>query len=394
MTVTGPSTGQAIAAGRPVAAPPPAYHTGAVVLWLIAALLPALLTANPFYLLLLLLGVGGAYGGLGRARAEQPGWGSLLKMSLLLVLFSIIFNLLLVNVGRTPLLALPELRWTVGPADRPTTLLRLGGQITLESLAFGLSRGLALLAVLLVFATFNLLIDHYQLLRSLPRFLYQSAIVLSIAITFIPQMVLAQREIRQAQALRGHRFRRLRDLLPLFLTLLAEGLERSLTLAESMEARGFARRAAADQALSPLLSRGLIALALALLLAGAFGRGLTGYQAVGNAGLGLGGLLLAGTLWRLGRGVQRSRYRRELWRRADTLLAASAGLTAGLIALTWLTDRAALIFYPYPQISLPPFRPLLGLACLLTIGPALAGKLSQRGSQRGAPEGLQRGAHD
>lgn len=357
----------------------PPYHTGAIVLWLIGALLPALLTQNPLYLLLLLVGVGLTYRSLGNLRKEQPGWGNLLKFSLVLVLLSVVFNMLLVNVGRTPLFPLPEFRWTVGPEAKPTTLLRLGGQVTLESVAFGFSRGLGLMVILVIFATFNILIDYYQLLRGMPRFLYQSAIVLSIAITFIPQMVVAQREIREAQALRGHRFRGLRDLLPLFITLLAEGLERSLTLAESMEARGFSRGDMQDgtpaQAISaPLLLNGSIALALALILVGAFGRSMADFQLAGSISLGLGGLLLAGTLWKIGRSIQRSRYRRELWRRQDWLLAATAAASICLILFVRFNDRAALIFYPYPRFSLPEFNPLLGLACLLPIAPTLANR--------------------
>ena len=74
--------------------------------------------------------------------------------------------------------------------------------------------------------------------------------VTSIAITFVPQTVTRFTEIREAQALRGHRVRRIGDLLPLIIPLLAGGMERSMDLAEAMEARGYGRPGA-TRALRP-----------------------------------------------------------------------------------------------------------------------------------------------
>lgn len=347
------------------------YHSTAWLVWLVAALLPALLTKNPFYLLLAILVVGVTYARLGRGQAAGQGWQVFLRVGLVLVVVSLLFNLLFVRAGATPIFTLPELRWENSSQVRPLTVLSVGGTVTLESLVYGLSNGLGLMTILLTFATFNSLVDHYQLLRSTPRFMYQSAIVMSIAITFIPHMVVALREIREAQTLRGHRVRRIRDLLPLFVALLAEGLERSLTLAESMEARGFAGQRSGAGRARGLLFNALIALALLLLAGGAFARSYFAGETPGGLAILAGGLLLVGVLWWLGRSVQRSRYRRDLWRRQDTLLVlASAGTSLVLLA-TWITQRAALIFYPYPRVAWPPFTPIVGLALLLLATPAL-----------------------
>ena len=115
----------------------------------------------------------------------------------------------------------------------------IGGPITLEGLLYGLSGGASLFAVLLVFATFNLALDSHRLLRWLPSGLYQAGLVVSIALSFIPQLMSSLQEIREAQRVRGHQFRGVRDWIPLFVPLITTALERSLTLAESMEARGF-----------------------------------------------------------------------------------------------------------------------------------------------------------
>ena len=349
-------------------------HTRALVLWLMAALLPALLTKNPVYLLLIVAATGFTYRRLVELGPAREGWGSFLKLGLILVALSTLFNVLFVSVGATLLISLPEYQLAVGPEVQRLILLRIGGPITLESLAYGLSTGLALMAVLVVFATFNALVDHYQLLRTMPRFLYQSAIVLSIAITFIPQMMVAQREIRQAQALRGHRFRGVRDLLPLFITLLAEGLERSLSLAESMEARGFGNSPGTPSPAPALAIRGLIALALALLLTGLVARAY--FAAMPWPGLLLallGGGLLVWSLRLVGRRTRRSRYRRDLWRRQDSFVAGAALLSLLITGGIWLGRREAFIFYPYPRFAWPDFEPLLGLALLLIAAPALSG---------------------
>jgi len=215
------------------------FHPKAWGLWLLAALAAAVLTQNPFYLLVVILAAGVNYRSLGRESLTAQHWGTFLRIGLALVLFSLFFNLLTANAGDTPLFTLPALRWTITSPDQQSAVVQIGGTVTLEGLVYSLTNALGLMAVLTVFATFNTLVDHYQLLRSTPRFLYQSAIVASIAVTFVPQMVVAQREIREAQALRGHRFQGIRDLPPLFIALLTEGLERSITLAESMDARGF-----------------------------------------------------------------------------------------------------------------------------------------------------------
>jgi hypothetical protein len=162
------------------------YHPKTWGLWLLAALLPVVLTKNPFYLLVAILAVAANYLSLGRNAPTAQGWGSFLRLGLILVFFSIAFNLLFVSAGDTVLFTLPQLRWRVTSLAQQPVLMQIGGQVTLESLIYGFTTGLALIGVLVTFATFNTLVDHYQLLRSIPRFLYQSAIVASIGITFVP----------------------------------------------------------------------------------------------------------------------------------------------------------------------------------------------------------------
>jgi energy-coupling factor transport system permease protein len=343
------------------------FHTTTWLLWLLAALLPTLLSKNPWYMLLLLAVAGADYYLLGRDSPVAQSWGFFLRLGLFLVVFSVAFNLLFSSYGATELFQLPRWRLTSGRA----IIFQIGGPVTLEGLAYGLANGLSLMAILMTLATFNTLVDHYLLLRSIPRFLYQTAVIISIAVTFVPLMVVAQREIREAQALRGHRFRGLRDLLPLFVALLVEGLERAIGLAESMEARGFGGRPGASAVRRELLFRAAIAFSLFILLTGAFALAYFPFKWPGGllAAVGAGVLLL--TLWLIGRSVERSRYRRELWRRRDTVVSLACGFSLGLVSLLWLADKATLKFYPYPRLSLPPFNPLAGLALLALLAPTV-----------------------
>jgi energy-coupling factor transport system permease protein len=242
------------------------FHTTTWLLWLLAALLPTLLGQNPWYMLLVLAIAGADYYLLGRDSPVAQSWGFFLRLGLFLVIFNVVFNLLVSSQGATVLFQLPRWRLAAGRM----IIFQVGGPVTLEGLAYGLANGLSLMAILMTLATFNTLVDHYLLLRSVPRFLHQTAVIISIAVTFVPLMVVAQQEIREAQALRGHRFRGLRDLLPLFIALLVEGLERAIGLAESMEARGFGGRLSASAVWRELLFRAAIAFSLFILLAGTF----------------------------------------------------------------------------------------------------------------------------
>ena len=202
-------------------------HTGAWVAWLLAAAVPAFVLRNPLYLALVLGAAWVVYSSLGRSTSIGSSWGSFVRLGLFLFLLTIPFNALSVHVGEIVLFQLPE-QWPI-----------VGGPITLEAIIAGAVNGLALFTLLVVFAAFNAVVDHYQLLRATPAFLFQAGVVISIAITFVPQMVLSAKEIRQAQRIRGHHIRGIRDLLPLIMPLLASALERAIQLAETMEARGF-----------------------------------------------------------------------------------------------------------------------------------------------------------
>jgi energy-coupling factor transport system permease protein len=346
------------------------FHTWAWVIWLVAAALAAFTLNNPLYLSLILGAAWILYGALGRTTVVGGSWGSFMRIGLLFFAVAIPFSALSVHAGQIVLFRLPP-GWPI-----------VGGAITLEAAISGAVSGLSLLTILVVFAAFNAVVDHYQLLRATPAFLFQAGVVISIAITFVPQMVLSAKEIRQAQRIRGHRFRGVRDLLPLVMPLLANGLERAIQLAETMEARGFGNVVRPSTRRRAVLSQlgtlgALLGLLLGLFLV-AF------YPKAKTWGWGLAALsaaVMLSLLWLQGRQVRRSRYRRLRWHARDTaVVLGSAAVVAAVVAAN-LVAPETLFYSPYPPSSLlPPFDPFVGAALLLLTLPALLAPRRQKGA--------------
>jgi len=350
------------------------YHTLTWLLWLSAAAYLGLINAQPLQSVLLILATGMVFTvasrrntpgqSLGMRQAE--GWSTFLRFGLWVWGIAAVFNLLFAHAGNRVLFTLPQ-NWPL-----------IGGKITLEALLYGLANGASLFAILLIFASFNLVVDSHRLLRWLPPGLFQAGLVVSIALSFVPQMMASLKDIREAQLVRGFKFRGLRDLIPLFIPLVTTALERSLTLAESMEARGFggvyqerepARRGRTRSAwLGAMTIVGLATILMGLLLrASNFHPGWLSTMA-----LGMGGLVLIGALYLQGQRLSRTHYRREAWSRQDLWIALASAASMLITASTQALNSAAFSYYPYPPLSMwPTFSPIIGLAILLLAAPAL-----------------------
>jgi energy-coupling factor transport system permease protein len=206
--------------------------------------------------------------------------------------------------------------------------------------------------------------------RSTPRAFQSLGVTVGIALSFVPQTVRRFREVREAQAVRGHRVRRLRDWLPLWLPLLISGLEQSTQLSEAMVARGFG--ATQDRAASTR-TRLLFALGLALVLSGWLMRfALRGVAEAGTVLMLIGTALVLGGLWQSGRAVPHTIYRTQAFTRLDAVcVIASIMVAAALLLPLPFIPRESLFYYPYPLLTMPAFEPLIGLLILGWLLPAL-----------------------
>jgi energy-coupling factor transport system permease protein len=232
--------------------------------------------------------------------------------------------------------------------------------MTVEAAVFGAINGLVLLTLLATFLAFNTIVPVSDLVRLMPAAFRDLGVVLLIALTYVPETIQHWQRIREAQAIRGHQVKGIRDFRPIFIPLLIGGLERAMALAEAMVSRGYGATVTAERPLAIRL--GLLA-GLLLGLAGwllSFWLGWWGWLL-----LALGLALLAGLLWQMGRGVQRTQYQPWRWSWQETVVAGAAGVTL-FVLWQW---REATAYTPYFRLSLPPFEPLWGLLLLAFIVP-------------------------
>jgi energy-coupling factor transport system permease protein len=130
-----------------------------------------------------------------------------------------------------------------------TVLVRLGdggplGQldITLEALAFGAREALVLVVIVAVAALASAAIDPDEVLRSMRRVSFRSALTATIATRMVPLLALDARRIGEAQRCRPQPAGRL----AVMRAITANALDRSLDVAATLEVRGYgsARRPA------------------------------------------------------------------------------------------------------------------------------------------------------
>lgn len=186
----------------------------------------------------------------------------------------------------------------------------VGGALTLESLAFGGSLGLGLVAALLAVAPLSLVLESHDVVDAMPASLERTGIAVATSLNLVSGFGRTFTEVRDAQRMRGWRPRGLRSwnevLVPVFLT----AIEDSVLLAEAMEARGF------------------------------------------GAG-------------------RRTGYVRPTWSRMDVaVLGGALGSVAVFVAIR--VAGLPVDWYPYPSLYLPPIDPALVVGCLALAIPALA----------------------
>lgn len=339
-------------------------HAGAWLVWITAVILLLTATRNPWYLGLCLLWIGVTHWAVlasGHALQSAGPLLSPLRFGLLVIPVAALLNALFVHVGEFRLMTLP------------TRLPLIGGPITLEALSFGALNGIVLTGLFAAFAVLNLVTPVHDLIQLTPRAYYPVAVTLAIAVTFVPVTLRQADQIREAQAVRGHRLRGLRSWLPLFLPLLSSGLERALTLAEAMVARGFAaQRTAGPRSINPAWTQALLLGSIVLLGGGWLLRLVWQLPLVGSLAMIAGAAAFLLALWLAGRNHPHTVYR-PLRRRRQEWAVSALGVVAAALFLLPLPglDRSSLGWYPYPALSLPGFAPLLGLGTWALLAPAV-----------------------
>jgi len=333
-------------------------------LWIIGVLIILSSTRNPLYLILILLCLVIVDLSLSRfdnkeSREEHTRVVpvSPLKIAILLVVFSALFNAAISHFGETIMFRLPN------------SLPLIGGPITLEALVYGAINGMVLFGIFYTFMIMNQALSIRRLIRIVPKAFYPVAIVTSIAITFVPNTVRQFHQIREAQAIRGHRLQGLRDWLPLLMPLLIGGVERALSLAESMSARGLAQ---GHEGRNIWWARSLLIFGVSLVLAGMLFQLAIDWQAYGKFLLVLGVITVLAVLWLVGRQKPHSTYLQESWQLTDLIIISGVVITlvVFLLPLPYF-DKGTINYEVYPKIYLSGFDPLIGIALLGLLFPVL-----------------------
>lgn len=329
------------------------FAAQAWVIWLLSMGIITMVARNPFYVLILLL-----IARVVQAACAIPGAGVKLRfwrLALIIISLSILFNVLMVHIGETTMATLPKNWWVIG------------GSLTVEAAVYGAISGLTLVTLLAIFLTFNSVVPPSELVRLTPRALANIGLIVMIAVTYVPETMSQLQRIREAQALRGHRLRGLRDWQPIVIPLLIGGLERAMGLAETMVARGYGATTNARH--SAALQLGLL-VTLLLTLGGwalTFWIGRSAWVFV-LAGI----VLIIGISAWLGRQVTHTRYRPRSWNIWDWAVLICAVVPLILVfAPLPLVDRTTLFYTPYPQVALPTFDVILGTAVVLLVMPAI-----------------------
>ena len=328
------------------------------MVWAIAASLPPLLGRNPWPLAVTLLAVVGVRVAWSGSMRQIVSWVALVRLAVVFALVGVLFNVLTVRAGDIVL------------AELPGWMPLIGGEVTANAVVYGVLSGMALVTLVLIGTTLGALLDWSAVVRMLPPGLTTVAVGGSIAFAVLPQTAAAFRDIREAQMARGHRFRGARDLLPVVVPMLAGGLERAMTLAESLEARGFGAPARTGD-VRPMWPSVGGAAGLALAATAAY------LVAVGRplwalAVAALAAMLAAPAVVRARRGtVPRTRYRPLVWTRRDWFVLASAAVAAAATLGVARADRAALAYEPYPSLTAPAASLPLLIGLLALLAPAL-----------------------
>ena len=305
-------------------------HPGAWWLWAMGLAAAATATTNP-WLLLTVVAVAAFTVALRRSDHAWSGSFRLyLVFGLVIVAIRVLFRVLLgggqgsVVLVDLPTVPLPD--WVAG--------VRLLGPITRESVLAGLYDGLRLATLVICVGAANSLANPKRLLKSMPPALYEIGTAVVVAVALLPQLADSLRRVRAARQLRGvpgGRFGRLRGIV---VPVMEDALERSMSLAAGMDARGYGR--------AGNLGSGQRRTTGALMLAGLVGICMGTYALLDQTapqwlvlpGL-LGGVALAaGGFWSAGRRVVRSRYRPDHWRVEEVAVALSGiAVAAGTMVL-------------------------------------------------------------
>lgn len=120
-----------------------------------------------------------------------------------------------------------------------------GNQVTLEAIVYGVVMAITVLSIMMLFTSFNLILNGNKFLYVFSKFLPRTALLLLLALRFIPLLRKRFAEISAVQRVRGTSMsvgsirERARNGMLMVQVLLTWSLEEAIQTADSMKARGY-----------------------------------------------------------------------------------------------------------------------------------------------------------
>jgi len=335
----------------------PTWHAGVWLVWAMAAAACVELAPNPVYVALVIgvaalaVSVHARPGPYARAFPLLVGIG---------VLFALVRTLLTVATTH----ANTDILFTTPHFGLPRLLggFTVGGAVSWPILLHSLAEGFAIVGVMAVFGAFNAVVSHSELVQSTPRAFYEIGLVVVVALAFVPSTLGAIQDVRDADRARtGGRVVRRGRLLRQLVPVLELGLERAVTLSESMDARGFARAGAGPRD----RIAGWCGMASLLALGGAF-VALVGHADLAALLLGLGGAIgLGAAITLASSGTQRTRYRPRRMTAVDWACAGATLFAPAALAVVSVVGDSSLVWsaspVAWPALHVAPVLAMLPL---------------------------------
>jgi len=325
-------------------------HPGAWWLWAGGLAVVALRTTNP----LLLFPILGVVAYVVASRRSEAPWAmsfvGYLKLGLVVIAIRMVFPIFFGNrLPGTELFTIPSVTlptWAAG--------VSIGGPVTVEMLVGAFYQGLRLAVVIACVGAANTLCSPYRMLRALPNALYEAGVAVTVALTFAPQIAITSRRVRDARRLRGRPTKGPSAWRGSMLPVLEGALERAVSLAASMDSRGYGRHGgtpvAVRRSAAALTLGGMVLVAI-----GAYGVLDPSVPIVLRApALIAGGVALAGALVLGGRRSDRTRYRPDPWLVAEWVVAACGVVAvAGVVVSGRVGGALEPSVYPLEVPALP-----------------------------------------
>ncbi|MEI8002121.1 MAG: hypothetical protein WCI50_12300, partial [Actinomycetes bacterium] len=316
------------------------WHALTWVVWAVAATATLQLAPSPVYVLLVIVVafmVVQTHGGSGGYARAFP----------VLVGAAAVFMVLRVALTALTTHGGPHVLWTWPALALPDWLggFTVGGTIEAPVVAQAAAEGFVVVGVIAVFAALNAVVSHHELVQVLPRAFHEVGLILAVGIAFVPSTITAVRDVRAADRARtGGRVVRRGRLVRQIVPVLDLGLERAITLSESMDSRGFARGATSrrDQASGWIGLAGITALGAAFVALVAGRRGLAVALTGGGVVAVIGAIAVASAA------TGRDRYRPRRLRASDLVVMAGVCLSPVLLVIADTTGDRTLTWVASP----------------------------------------------